>query len=272
MPTIEVSPGNSFAYEHIEPTAPSGKTFLCFNALSGDRSMWTQTIGPALQDAGHGLLIWNFRGQADTQYSFTETNETLIVDDAMALFEAVKPVRPVHVGLSIGGLFAIRAHERGGAGRADAIVLLNTLRKSGPRLDWVNDAVARTAEVGGLDLMRDLFMPLLMNQEWQAQNRANFLKAPNYSPADQTDGAMLLLKSGGSANWDVNYEAIDVPVLSVTGLQDRVFRDPDDIDDLSARIPKLTRVDLPNAGHMIPVERPKELSDAILNFASAIDG
>lgn len=272
MSSFEVSQGNSFAFDHIAPASGSGRTFVCFNALSGDRSMWLQTIGTALRDAGHGLLLWNFRGQGETAFTFTETNETMIVDDALALLAQEQPKRPVHVGLSIGGLFAIRAHERGDAGRAEAIVLLNTLRKSGPRLDWVNDAVARTAEVGGLDLMRDLYMPLLMNQEWQAENRANFLKAQTYQPADPKDGGMLLLKSGSSANWDVAYEDLDVPVLSVTGLQDRVFRDPVDIDDLSSRIPKLTRIDLANAGHMIPVERPQELSQAILDFAAALDG
>lgn len=270
MPTFQLSQGNEFAYDHIAPTAEAGRTFICFNALSGDRSMWLNTIGGALKDAGHGLLLWNFRGQPETAYTFTTTDENTIVNDALALLEQEKPSRPIHVGLSIGGLFAIRAHERGGAGRADGIVLINTLRKAGPRLDWVNAAVARAAEVGGLDLMRDLYMPLLMNEEWQAQNRDQFLKATEYTPAPAADGSMLLLKSGSSANWDVAYEAIDVPVLSITGLQDRVFRDANDIDDLSARIPKLTRVDLPDAGHMIPVERPKSLSDAILGFVDAL--
>lgn len=269
MSELEVSPGNAFAYDHIAP-AEGGFTFTCFNALSGDRSMWLNTIGPALREKGHGLLVWNLRGQADTTYTVSEMGEREIVDDAMALFEAVNPTRPVHIGLSIGGLFAIRAHERGGAGRSHGIVLINTLRKQGPRLDWVNHAVARTAEVGGLDLLRDLFSPLLMNVDWQAENRANFLTRDSYAPLPSGDGALMLLKGGIGANWDVAYEDIDVPVLSVTGLQDRVFLDRAHVDELSARIPTLTRVDLENAGHMIPVERPQELAAAVLGFADAL--
>ena len=270
MPTFQVSDGNSFAYEHLKPKSDNGRTFVCFNALSGDRSMWLQTVGPALEAAGHGLLIWNFRGQPDTEFTFSETSESLIVDDAVALIAQEKPVRPVHVGLSIGGLFAIRAHERGGASRADAIVLLNTLRRAGPRLDWINRAVVHVAEVGGLDMMRDLYSPLLMNEDWQGENAGNFLKSKSYTPLPADDGTLLLLKAGVGTGWDVNYEALDVPVLSVTGLQDRVFRDPGDVDALSARIPNLTRIDVDNAGHMIPVEQPDALAKALLSFATAL--
>lgn len=270
MPTLSLSEGNELSYDHTEPTGANGLTFVCFNALSGDKAMWTDSIGTRLRDAGHGLLIWNFRGQADSPFTIDEFSEEQIVDDAMALFREVQPKRPVHIGLSIGGLFAMNAMQRGGEGRAEGLVLINTLRKAGPRLDWVNHAVVRCAETGGMGLMRDLFSPLLMNAEWQRANRENFLGDGPYEPLGSGDGALMLLKSGIGADWSVDYEAIDVPVLSLTGLQDRVFRDPDDIDALSARIANLTRIDVPDAGHMIPVERPDVLADAILTWSQKL--
>ena len=69
------------------------------------------------------------------------------------------------------------------------------------------------------------------------------------------------------ADWDVPYEVIDVPVLAVTGLQDHVFLEPADVAALCARIPDVERVDLSDAGHMIPAERPESLARAILDFA-----
>lgn len=265
MPTLTISQGNSFPYDHIPPRE-GGVTFTCFNALSGDRGMWLQAIGDAVQEAGHGLLMWNFRGQPESTWTIAETGEDTIVSDALSLFEAVKPVRPVHVGLSIGGLYAMRAHLRGGTGKAHGIVLLNTLRKAGPRLDWINHAVVRMAETGGMAMMRDFYSPLLFNQDWQAANREQFFKT-EYAPMPANDGTVMLLKSGIKAGWDVPYERLDVPVLSITGNQDRVFRNPADIDELSARIPNLTRADLEHAGHLIPVEQPKALSDALIAFA-----
>ncbi len=270
MSALAISEGNALAYTHISPSSEAGFTFTCFNALSGDRGMWTDMIGAKLQAAGHGLLAWNFRGQAESPFTIETFSEPQIVDDAMALFESVQPARPVHIGLSIGGLFAMKAHMRGGAGQAHGLVLINTLRKAGPRLDWINHAVVRCAETGGLGLMRDLFSPLLMNTDWQEANRKNFLGEPAYEPLAADDGALMLLKSGIAADWNVDYAALRVPVLSLTGEQDRVFRDPSDIDDLSSKIANLTRKDLPDAGHMIPVERPDVLADAILAWAGKL--
>ncbi len=268
MAVFDLSPGNSLSYDHVAP-ADGGFTFVCFNALTGDKSMWTTGIGPVLQGKGHGLLTYDLRGQADSPFTFEAVDEATIVADALALLDHVRPARPVHVGLSIGGLFALKAHLSG-AGAAEGLVLINTLRRAGQRLDWLNDAVARAAQVGGLDLLRDLFAPLLFNEEWQAQNRANFLHDRPYAPLPANDGALILLKSGATADWDVPYEAVDAPVLAVTGLQDHVFLEPADVAALCARIPNVERIDMGDAGHMIPAERPEALAHAILNFAGRL--
>lgn len=269
MPTFTLSEGNTLAYDYLPPKG-DGHTFVCFNALSGDKSMWTASLGDALQKRGHGMLIYNLRGQEGSAYTTAAFDEASIVADAIALLNHVRPARPIHVGLSIGGLFALKAHLSGDAARAEGIILINTLRKAGPRLDWVNDAVVRAAETGGLDLLRDLFSPLLMNEEWQAENRSNFLAQTSYTPCKPDDGALLLMKSGTTADWAVPYERIDVPTLVLTGLQDRVFYNAQDVVELCARLPSVRRVDLANAGHMVPVERPGELAQAILDFAETV--
>ncbi|HUS98008.1 MAG TPA: alpha/beta hydrolase [Hyphomicrobiaceae bacterium] len=269
MPTHTLSQGNTLAYEHIAPSA-DGMTFVCFNALSGDKGMWTASIGDAVRKAGHGLLMYNLRGQAGSDYTLASFDENSIVADARALLQEIKPVRPIHVGLSIGGLFALKAHLAGGTGAAQGIVLINTLRKAGQRLDWVNDAVTRAAETGGLELLRDLFSPLLMNEEWQQQNRAGFLKPGPYTPCKPDDGALLLMKSGSTADWAVPYERVTVPTLVITGLQDRVFYNATDVDELAARLPAANRFDMADAGHMVPVERPQALAQALLDFADTI--
>ena len=174
MPQLELSTGNALDYQLFEPDA-GGATFVFFNALSGDKEMWTAAVGDALRGAGHGMLLYNLRGQAGSATTQTAIDVAAIVADARALLDHVKPVRPIHVGLSIGGLFSLQAHLAGGQGRADGIVLINTLRKDSARLDWVNAAVVRAAETGGFDLLKDLYSPLLMNAEWQAENRSGFL-------------------------------------------------------------------------------------------------
>jgi pimeloyl-ACP methyl ester carboxylesterase len=56
----------------------------------------------------------------------------------------------------------------------------------------------------------------------------------------------------------------------VTGLQDRVFLDHNDVYELFARLPSARRVDMVDAGHLIPMERPEALAEALLDFAKEL--
>jgi pimeloyl-ACP methyl ester carboxylesterase len=53
----------------------------------------------------------------------------------------------------------------------------------------------------------------------------------------------------------------------MTGLHDRVFYVAADVAELAGRIRQLERVDFPDAGHLIPVERPAAFANALREFA-----
>ena len=267
MTNLSIGPNDAIYYEHQPPASETGCTFVFFNALTGDTTAWEAVIGPRVREAGHGTLAFNFRGQTNSPFSPQEVlGADLITADAGLLMEKVKPVRPVLVGLSIGGLFAARCYLQGTS--AIGLVLINTLRRIGPRLQWIGDALVRAAEVGGLDLFRDLFLPLLMNQEWQSTNRNNFLLPDaNYTPLDRESGPYKLLAGAGrDADYDLPYEALHLPTLVITGLEDHVFLEMDVVNELFTRLPRGVRIDMPNAGHLIPAERPEALADALLKF------
>ena len=263
---------NGLFYLHTAPTSPSGKTFVFFNALTGDTGMWEGVIGETLRKNGHGTLSFNFRGQADSPFSpGTQIDADLIVEDTRRLLAEIKPTNVILTGLSIGGLFAAQAWLAGIDGvESDGLVLINTLRRDGPRLKWLNDALVRCAEIGGLDMFRDLYVPLLFNEDWQAENRVNFLKSGTYAPLGKETGHYNLLSNAGRANWDLPYEKLTLPVLLITGLQDRVFLDHADVNTLSARLPNAQRIDMANAAHLLPAERPAELTEALLTFAGRV--
>jgi len=265
MPVHNLDDNNALYYEYTPPAHPDRYTYVFFNALTGDVSMWNNSVVPALIEAGHGVLLYNMRGQADSPYSDgLILDQELIVADAKALLTHVQPPRPVFVGLSIGGIFAAWAIQDGVD--CEALVLLNTLRRDGPRLRWINDMVVRMSEVGGPLLMRDIMSPLIMNEGWLGDNRKDCLQDAGYEPLPQDSGTYNLLSSARSTNWDFPYETLTQPVLVVTGRHDRVFRDPADIETLMARIPNAKSVEFDNAGHMIPVEQPAQLSETLLAF------
>jgi pimeloyl-ACP methyl ester carboxylesterase len=267
---LPLTGNDGLSYEHRAPRNADGVTFVCFNPLTGDKAMWEAGIGPALAGAGHGLLTWNLRGQADSPFTPGEIHPDAIVADARRLLEAVAPQNPVFTGLSVGGLYAAKLHLGGSGYPCRGIVLINTLREIGPRLSWINAALLRLAETGGLELLRDAYSPLLLGQDWQAENRGNFLKPGGYTPLSRDDGAWQLLKAGADTVWDVDWAGLAVPVLNVTGLQDRIFRDDAVIAGLLARIPDVRAVDYAEAGHMVPAEAPARLARDLLEFADGL--
>lgn len=271
MSIIELGPNDALYYEHIPPTSNNDYTFVFFNALTGDTQTWEVSIAPTLRASGHGTLTYNLRGQTDSSFSpGIELSTELVVQDAQTLLNQVQPTRPILVGLSIGGLFAARTWLAGAS--AEALVLINTLRKPSMRLQWIGDALVRAAELGGLDLFRDLYLPLLMNEEWLQTNRTNFLASSKaYTPLDVSNGHYKLLSEAGrDADWGIPYERLDLPVLIITGLQDHVFFESHDVAELYAKLPQGRRVDMSNAGHLIPNERPEELSQILLSYIKEI--
>lgn len=248
---------------------PHGATFVFFNPLTGDSGMWLQEIAPALEARGHGWLVFDHRGQKESPVGpSAEITARHIIEDAKAVIEAEEPVRPIHVGLSIGGLFAAYAHLEGA--RARAMLLINTLREDGPRLAWLNAALERCARTGGLRLLRDLYVPLLFGQKWLAANRDQFLGEEPYIALDPAHADVRLLASAGTADWNFPWEKLELPVIVMTGREDRVFYDEDAVRRLSARLPNALRVDLAEAGHLLPAEDPAAVIEACLALAGRI--
>ena len=268
MALLTLGPGDGLHYEYDAP-GDAGKTFVFVNALTGNTGMWQAEIGPALRAEGHGTLAYNLRGQQDSPFTpNTRLDDSLIAGDLTRLLQEVAPPRPVLVGLSIGGLFAVRAWLQGAA--AAGLVLINTLRRPGPRLDWINQATVRAAATGGLQLLMDLYLPMLVNEEKLIALRPTCLGEAPYQPLDPAHGHANLLACAAEADWDLPYEQLDLPVLVMTGLQDRVFYEQAAVESLTARLPKARSVTLDNAGHLVPLERPAETIQALREFAEGL--
>ncbi|HAM57814.1 MAG: hypothetical protein A2X51_00550 [Candidatus Rokubacteria bacterium GWC2_70_24] len=265
MPSLEIAAGESLSYEYDAPGA-SGKTFVFVNALSGSTATWQHPeIGPRLRAAGHGTLCWNFRGQAETRYGpATDLSPRLIVEDLQRLADHVAPPRPILVGLSIGGLFAAWGYLAGVP--AVGLVLINTLRRPGTRLEWINQAMVAMARTGGTQLVMEANLPMLVNPDQLAAMRPGAFSSTPYQAMAPADGLFRLMAGSLAADWAFPWERLAVPVLIMTGLHDRVFYVPADVEALAARIPDRRVITFADAGHLIPMERPGAFAEALLDF------
>lgn len=269
MTDLSFDSSNSIFYLHAKPTRKDASTFVFVNALTGSTDHWETKVAPALRERGFGTLSYNIRGQDKSSFGVgTELTNELIVDDLVHLIGDVGPEKPILTGLSIGGLYASQAYSKGAP--AEGIVLLNTLREINPRIAWINDALPHYVAMGGGAMFMGLMMPLLTNQGFAATERPNFLNGP-YAPLDPAHGHANLMRNSVDTNWEFDWSSLDLPVLSITGTQDRVFRDPEVIDRLFALLPNARREDWVNAGHLLPLERPERLAESLAAFGSEIE-
>ncbi|WP_119167294.1 alpha/beta hydrolase [Algihabitans albus] len=265
---FEIAPGESLSFAYTPPTTDGGFTFVFVNALTGTAESWEADIAPALRAAGHGTLTWDLRGQGESETAAeTRLDAELASADLNRVVQAARPTRPLLVGLSIGGLFAARAWLKGTP--AEGLVLINTLRKSSLRLDWVNAAVFRAAKLGGAALLQDLFLPNLVGSETLAKLRTQRLTEESYEPLDPAEGAYRLLQQASAADWDVPYEDLTLPVLVLTGMKDRLFYEPADVADLTARLPQPETRTFEDYGHLLSAEAPAAVVEALLEFAGS---
>ena len=270
MSRFEISPGESLYYEYDAPSA-DGHTFVFVNALTGNAAAWQAEIGPALRESGHGTLCYNFRGQAETEFGpDTDLRPTLVAEDLKLLMAELQPPRPILVGLSIGGLFAAEAWLDGVA--AEGLVLINTLRRPGPRIEWLGSAMVAMARYGGSRLMMEANLPMLVNPEQLVAMRPDMFSDTPYEPMSPDDGLFRLMDRSTATDWNFPWDRLTLPTLVMTGLHDRVFRVERDVAELTAMIPDARSITFEDAGHLIPVERPATFTRHLLDFAGALGG
>ena len=74
-----------------------------------------------------------------------------------------------------------------------------------------------------------------------------------------------------SANWSFEWSKINIPTLIMTGHLDKMFRISEDIEELVKKIKNSKTIEMPNCGHLIPLEEHEEFADYIINFANNLN-
>ena len=264
MSILKIDDKNEIYYEFVKPK-DNGFTFVFVNALTGNVSAWNGEIGQLVVGQGNGYLTYNFRGQETSKFDESlDLDTNIIVSDLCLLIDELKIQNIVLVGLSIGGLYATLALEKGI--KSKGLVLINTLRKNNSRLRWINETMVNVARYGGTSLLMDFNMPVIASPSFLEQMKSKALNPNNYIGLEETSGILKLMQGSLSANWDLDWSKINVPVLIMTGHHDKVFRVPSDIDDIIKTMKNTKRIELEDCGHLIPIEKPQEFADYINKF------
>lgn len=230
---------------------------VLLHGLGGSRATWDRVV--AALPADLSLLRYDLRGFGVS--AMDEDIEFSHADDLLAVLDARGIERAIIVGLSLGGAVA------------------------------TNFAIDHPERVARLILVS----PALMGWEWSAEWRERWRSISRAARADDiaearrlwwehplfattraSDAADELHQSIGASSGRVwvkdpqrrvlpdveRLHLIQTPTLLLTGELDvSDFRLIADL--LEASVPNIRRIDYAGAGHMLPLERPTEVADAI---------
>ena len=261
-----------------EPAAPptdlscrvegSGPVLLLLHGIGGNHTVWNSII-PDL--AGQfQVLAPDLRGHGrspkppDSRYTFAEMS-----GDVLRLLDQ-KGVSAVHlVGLSGGALLALRLTlDR--PDRVRSLTMISGAAYTDAHTRSVAERWAETYAKEGKDrfalrLLKDLYYPDWIEAHMDfADEVREQVQHQDYEPAVRWALSM--------ASFDERKRIATVarPTLIVQGMNDEVM-DASHARILRQSIPGAQIRILPETGHLAPVERPKEVVEAVTSFVRSVE-
>ncbi|RKR88811.1 pimeloyl-ACP methyl ester carboxylesterase [Micromonospora pisi] len=256
--------GTTLAYDDLG----DGSSVVLLHAGIADRRMWRHQVAVLAQR--HRVLSLDLRGYGDSELSEQSFAHH---DDVVGLLDALGIERAALVGCSFGGAVAIDttlAHPD----RVTALALFGSAVSGYQWSDEANELWENL--IGEVD-----------DGDFDAAAAAEvrfWVVGPGRQPADVDPALRELAQemdrralAAEAALGNVEVRELDPPAIErladikVPVLVGAGAADVPDIsrlaDTIAAQVPGAVRLpDVPDAGHLLPLERPTPVNDALLNF------
>jgi pimeloyl-ACP methyl ester carboxylesterase len=227
-----------------------------------DHGMWRDAIGTLQADAD--CIAPDLRGFGR---SMPVSEPTLTMeqhaDDAAALLDSLGVQRAHVVGLSMGGYAALAFAERHAA-RLASLVLADSRAAADDEEGRARRSAAadRLLEVGRAVFAREMLEKLVAPSAGR-DVRARLLSVMEATPYETIVAALLGMQARPDRTGVLR--ALTQPLLVVCGEHD-VITPPDTSREMAASNPNSELALIPDAGHMSPMERPREFATVLARF------
>jgi pimeloyl-ACP methyl ester carboxylesterase len=255
----------------VPPAATSGvgTPLVLLHAFPLDGRMWAPQV-EALAGT-YQVIVPDLRGfGAARDQAVSEAGMDLLADDVARLLDDRGLDRVVLGGLSLGGYVAL-AFLRRHADRVSGLVLLDTKAAAdGDQARKDRLAMVERVLAEGSGFVAEAMLPKLLG-ETSREHRPEVVEKVGTLIREQAPEAIVGAQRGmaaRSATTDV-LASIAVPTLVVSGEEDAVTG-PEVGRDLAAAIPGARFLLVEEAGHLVNLERPEIVNEALLDFLAPL--
>lgn len=270
---IDIGDGSLAVYDSGTPEGDANRTLLLVHGFPLDHTMWRDQIDAL--DQSYRVIAPDLRGFGQSTLMAVSKTDTLGMeqhaDDLAHLLDALGVDEPVHFcGLSMGGYIAWQFWRKY-ARRVRSLILCDTKATA----DSAEAAAGRLAMADrvlaeGNGFVADAMLPKLLAPQASSDNSdvAERLRTTIENTAPESIAAA---QRGMAARIDANelLASIDVPTLVLVGQHDAITT-ADEMRSIAAAIAGSQFVEIPQAGHMAPMEASAETNPAIRDFLSEV--
>ena len=244
----------------------SGPPVLLVHGFPFTSQIWNRT-GDLLVSRGLWEIAPDLRGfgQSPLPDDRTITTVKQFADDLCLLLEKMGVTEKVFiVGLSMGGYVAIQFAQKY-AERLSGIVLCGTKTAAdAPPIAETRRKQAAALLEGSLSMadIADMMIPKLFSTATQMRKPELIAELRNIIESQQHIQGIAAAMLGMAERPDTTevLQQLEIPVLAVCGAEDQ-FSPPVEMRRLAETAKQGTYIEIPDAGHLLPMEQPELFAD-----------
>jgi 3-oxoadipate enol-lactonase len=244
---------------------PEGAPWLVFsNSLATSTAMWDDQAA-ALKDKFR-VLRYDQRGHGGTEAPAGRYRFDTLLEDALALLDALSIKKTHFAGLSMGGATALGLAQKHPE-RFDRIIVSDSPCQSTPQSTQQWEERIVVAQKDGIAALVEPTIARWFPAETVAQNPPQVDKVRAMIRNTPVNGFIGCAAALADHDYASAVASVKRPVLFVVGEKDGAT--PIAMRKLSDKLPGSRFVELPGAGHISNMDRPAEFTRAVAEFLSA---
>lgn len=238
---------------------------LLLNSLGSTLAMWERQV-PALAES-FLVVRCDTRGHGESPVPPGPYVIDDLVDDAVALLDNLEIERAHVVGVSLGGMVAMRLAARDSE-RVDRLALISTSAQLGPPETWIERAA--TVRADGTAAVADMVVSRWLTESRRNSDPTTTQYLRDMIAATPADGYAACCDAIRDMDLRGDLAGITAPTLVVSGLDDP-STPPVHLQAIVAGIPEARITELADCAHMAPIDQPEAVTAALVGHFSGAD-
>lgn len=242
-----------------------GKPLMLVTGVGMAASSWGP-LPSALARRGYQAIVMDNRDCGMSSVCEGDYTITDMAEDAALVLDDLGVSRTYLLGISMGGFIA-QELALNHPDRVERLMLLATGPGIGggvPPETELMDAIFNSPPDEESREATTRIISLLAGPGWAENNRRLVRFAVSRMPSDISEMGRHWIASASFSSWD-RLDQLKCPVLIAHGTADRLIP-PGNGEALASKLSQAEFIKLEGAGHLLPLERPRELMEAISRF------